>query len=82
MEHGEVDFGMNFPVLFIPAIDTGAPITVLAGVHSGCFELFAGEGIRKMAVGGLPEARTETVVAVAEMALTMLDTVLACTPAV
>jgi NitT/TauT family transport system substrate-binding protein len=49
MERGEVDFGMNFPVLFIPGIETGAPITVLAGVHSGCFELFAREGIRSIA---------------------------------
>jgi NitT/TauT family transport system substrate-binding protein len=48
MERGEVDFGMNFPVLFIPGIETGAPITVLAGVHSGCFELFAKEGIRSI----------------------------------
>src|SRR5215472_6926842 len=31
MERGEIDFGMNFPVLFIPGIETGAPITVLAG---------------------------------------------------
>ena len=49
MERGEIDFGMNFPVLFIPGIETGAPITVLAGVHSGCFELFAREGIRSIA---------------------------------
>jgi NitT/TauT family transport system substrate-binding protein len=48
IERGEVDFGMNFPVLFIPAIEAGAPVTVLAGVHSGCFELFAREGIRSI----------------------------------
>jgi NitT/TauT family transport system substrate-binding protein len=34
MERGEIDFAMNFPVLFIPGIETGAPITVLGGVHS------------------------------------------------
>jgi NitT/TauT family transport system substrate-binding protein len=48
MERGEIDFGMNFPVLFIPAIETGAPVTVLAGVHSGCFELFAKDAIRNI----------------------------------
>src|SRR6516225_394522 len=30
----------------ILAIDAGAPITVLGGVHIGCYELFASEGIR------------------------------------
>jgi NitT/TauT family transport system substrate-binding protein len=48
IERGEVDFGMNFPVLFVPGIEAGAPVTVLAGVHSGCFELFAREGIRNI----------------------------------
>ena len=38
---GEMDFSLNFaPALVIP-IDAGEPITVLAGVHPGCFELFA-----------------------------------------
>ena len=31
------------------AIDKGAAITILAGVHVGCFELFAAEGIRGVA---------------------------------
>ena len=30
------------------AMDAGEPITVLAGVHVGCFELFAREGIRSI----------------------------------
>ena len=42
----KVDFALDFPVLFIPGIDAGKPITVLAGVHVGCFELFAGNAIR------------------------------------
>jgi NitT/TauT family transport system substrate-binding protein len=46
---GEVDFGLSFPVFFLPAIDSGVPITVLAGVHVGCFELFARDGIRSIA---------------------------------
>ena len=45
----KVDFALDFPVLFVPAIDSGEPITVLAGVHVGCFELFGHEGIRSIA---------------------------------
>jgi NitT/TauT family transport system substrate-binding protein len=36
-------------VLFAPGIDAGKPITVLAGVHVGCFELFAGNDVRTIA---------------------------------
>ena len=46
---GEVDFGLSFPVFFLPEIDSGLPSTVLAGVHIGCFELFARDGIRSIA---------------------------------
>lgn len=46
MARGECDFALNFPLLYIPTIETGAPVTVLAGVHVGCFELFARDGIR------------------------------------
>jgi len=42
----KVDFALDYPVLFVPRIDAGAPITVLAGVHAGCFELFAKNDIR------------------------------------
>ena len=42
---GGVDFSINFAVNHIQAIDQGAPITILAGVHSGCYELFAREGV-------------------------------------
>jgi NitT/TauT family transport system substrate-binding protein len=44
-----IDFGLQYAPLLIPAIDTGASLTVLAGVHVGCFELFAKEGIRTVA---------------------------------
>ena len=43
---GEADFTLNFASQFIAAIDRGAPITLLAGVHVGCFELFASDAIR------------------------------------
>jgi NitT/TauT family transport system substrate-binding protein len=46
---GEMDFGFDFPSLYITSIEAGAPITVLAGVHIGCFELFAKESIRSIA---------------------------------
>jgi NMT1/THI5 like len=46
---GKIDFGLQYAPLLIPAIDAGASLTVLAGVHVGCFELFAKEGIRTVA---------------------------------
>jgi NitT/TauT family transport system substrate-binding protein len=45
---GEVDFSMHFSPPSILAIDAGDPITIVAGVHIGCFELFAHEGIRSV----------------------------------
>jgi len=42
---GKVDFSLNFVVNHIQAIDQGAPIAILAGVHTGCYELFAREGL-------------------------------------
>jgi NitT/TauT family transport system substrate-binding protein len=46
--HDRIDFGLNYAALFLPAIDGSRPITVLAGVHVGCFELFAKDGIRSV----------------------------------
>jgi len=40
---------MNYATNFVRSIDAGAPITLLAGVHTGCYELFAGAGIRSIA---------------------------------
>jgi NitT/TauT family transport system substrate-binding protein len=45
---GEVDLSLHFAALLIPAIDAGETITVLAGMHIGCFELFANEHIRSI----------------------------------
>jgi NitT/TauT family transport system substrate-binding protein len=45
---GDVDFSMEFAAQLIPAIETGEPVTILAGVHVGCFELFAHEGMRSI----------------------------------
>jgi NitT/TauT family transport system substrate-binding protein len=38
---GAIDFGLNFASVHVAAIDRGFAITALAGVHVGCFELFA-----------------------------------------
>src|SRR5271156_86620 len=45
---GSVDFSLNFAAPLIIPMDTGAPITVVAGVHVGCFELFGHEGINSI----------------------------------
>lgn len=41
----EVDFSLNFVTNSIVAVDSGARLTLLGGVHPGCFELFAKRGI-------------------------------------
>ena len=53
---GEGDFTLNFASQFIAAIDRGAPLTILAGVHVGCFELFARETI-----GRIPDLRGKSI---------------------
>jgi NitT/TauT family transport system substrate-binding protein len=46
---GEVDFSLHFAAPLVIPIDAGEPITVLAGVHPGCFELIANERIHSVA---------------------------------
>jgi NitT/TauT family transport system substrate-binding protein len=48
LARGEFDFSVNFVAVLVPLIDAGEAITMLAGVHPGCFELFAGEHIRSV----------------------------------
>ena len=43
-----VDFRLSSPWDIAGRIDSGEPITALGGVHVGCFELFAREGIRNV----------------------------------
>jgi NitT/TauT family transport system substrate-binding protein len=43
---GYVDFSQGYASQFIPAIEAGEPVTLLAGIHVGCIELFANEDIR------------------------------------
>src|SRR5262245_19653786 len=46
---GDVDLSLNFAAPLLIPIDAGATITILAGIHSGCFELFGNERIRSIA---------------------------------
>jgi NitT/TauT family transport system substrate-binding protein len=46
---GEVDFSNAFASVLLTAIDAGAPITILAGLHSGCIEVFGNETVRSFA---------------------------------
>ena len=49
LAYGEIDFTLHFsPLLLIP-IDAGEKIAIIAGVHVGCFELFATDRIRTIA---------------------------------
>ena len=43
---GKFDIGMNYAATFVVALDEGMPLTLLAGVHAGCFELFVTEKVR------------------------------------
>src|SRR5262249_13652566 len=45
---GEVAILLSFAVNHIHATDPGAPITLLAGVPSGCYELFARQDLRSI----------------------------------
>jgi NitT/TauT family transport system substrate-binding protein len=47
--HGRADFDAHFAPQWVSAIDGGDPISVLAGVHVGCFELFGNERVRRIA---------------------------------
>ena len=45
LARGETDFDWNFAPIHINSIETGAPIKVLTGLHSGCLELIANASI-------------------------------------
>jgi NitT/TauT family transport system substrate-binding protein len=46
---GEVDFTLHFSSPLLIPIDAGERITIIAGIHVGCFELFATDRIRSIA---------------------------------
>jgi NitT/TauT family transport system substrate-binding protein len=45
---GEIDFGIIFAPSVVYHLETSEPVTVLAGVHTGCYELFANERIHRV----------------------------------
>jgi NitT/TauT family transport system substrate-binding protein len=45
---GQVDFHLETAAWIASNIDAGEPITALAGVHGGCYELFAHDPIRRV----------------------------------
>jgi NitT/TauT family transport system substrate-binding protein len=45
---GAIDFDLFAAPVVITLLDAGAPVTALAGVHSGCYELFAHDPIRTL----------------------------------
>jgi NitT/TauT family transport system substrate-binding protein len=45
---GQADISMNFVGPNIIQLEAGDPVVFLGGIHAGCFEVFAGEGIRKI----------------------------------
>ena len=45
---GKIDFGQNYIAAAIAAIDQGHRLTLLGGVHPGCFELFVKPGIESI----------------------------------
>jgi NitT/TauT family transport system substrate-binding protein len=49
LARGDVDFARSFAPGWIISIDAGAPLTILAGLHIGCFEVFGKEDIRGIA---------------------------------
>jgi NitT/TauT family transport system substrate-binding protein len=45
---GRVDFTLNFAPILVSGIDKGEAITILAGIHVGCQEMFGNERVRKI----------------------------------
>lgn len=48
LAQGKVDFIMNDPPAHLLSLDAGARITLLAGIHTGCWELFGNESVRTL----------------------------------
>lgn len=74
MAEDQIDFSLDFSSLLTVAVDKGMPVTALAGVHPGCYALFAREGIasvvdlRGKRVGVGPNPGSEPHVFVSAMA--------------
>src|SRR5207249_6287040 len=51
-----IDINSQYSAPLIVRIDAGAPVVFLAGLHVGCFELFANDSVRT-----IPDLRGKTV---------------------
>jgi NitT/TauT family transport system substrate-binding protein len=63
LARGEIDLTLQFSALTLLPIDAGERITIIAGIHVGCFELFGAEEIHSIAslkgkTVGVPELGT------------------------
>jgi NitT/TauT family transport system substrate-binding protein len=45
---GQLDLGIIDIMNVLPRLDDGEPVVLLGGVHAGCYELFAGAGVRSV----------------------------------
>jgi NitT/TauT family transport system substrate-binding protein len=45
---GEADINMHFSGPLLLRLDRGEPVTILAGVHPGCYELFTAQPLRSL----------------------------------
>jgi NitT/TauT family transport system substrate-binding protein len=48
LARGELDFAINFLAACVPLVEAGETVSMLAGVHPGCFELFAERHIARV----------------------------------
>jgi len=57
LAEGHADMTMWYSTGYVPALDAGKPVVLLAGVHIGCWELFGHESVH-----GLRDLKGKTVV--------------------
>jgi NitT/TauT family transport system substrate-binding protein len=80
--HGEVDFGREFAPSHVLGMNAGAPITILAGLHLGCFEVFGKKEIRTHAdLKGRTVGTTPNVFAGDKPLLTIMTSLVGLDPA-
>ena len=48
LAEGKYDFASNVTAQNVVFVDSGLPITLVAGIHAGCYELFASGGVRSI----------------------------------
>ena len=70
---GQIDFALHFSGPLVLLLDRGKKVTMLAGVHVGCFELFSKDGINSVAdlkgrSVGIPELESSPHVFLSAMA--------------